>query len=93
MAPRKGPRAPLDPFHSHFIFVDNGITGSKAWGSEIMLRNNLENYIARVKKCPIVMLVMNGGPGTMATILSAAFSGTPIVVLADSGGAAAQQPP
>eukprot|EP00966_Prymnesium_polylepis_P057389 1328845-Prymnesium_polylepis.2 len=37
---------------------------------------------------PIVQLVAQGGPGTVATVLAAACTATPIVILADSGGAA-----
>ena len=38
---------PLDPFHTHFILVDNG-TDNKP-GTEINLRVELEAYIA--EKC------------------------------------------
>ena len=40
-------RAPLDPFHTHFLLVDNGTDGKS--GVEINMRVNLEQYI--VKKC------------------------------------------
>ena len=35
-----------------------------------------------------MLLVVQGGPGTLATILKTAKKGSPIVVVADSGGAA-----
>ena len=37
---------------------------------------------------PTVLLVLNGGPGTLAAVVNAAYSATPIVILADTGGAA-----
>ena len=37
---------------------------------------------------PIVQLVVQGGPGTLATVESTALEGKPVVVLADSGGIA-----
>ena len=86
--PPSGQGAPLNPYHTHFVFVDNGAECGKAWGSEINLRTSVETHLARVKRVPIVLLVLNGGPGTMTTILQASLSGTPIVILADSGGAA-----
>ena len=52
------------------------------------MRNLLEAFISKSLHVPMVLLVVQGGPGTLATVLSAAFDATPIVVLADSGGAA-----
>jgi hypothetical protein len=80
--------APLNPFHSNFLLVDNGTTGHDAWGAEIELRNSLEAYVSRSWHVPMVQLVVHGGFGTLATILTAAMDATPIVILADSGGAA-----
>jgi len=80
--------APLNPHHSHFIFVDDGKRGRQAWGSEIQMRSALEAAISKAKGIPIVQLVVQGGPGTLATVESTALAGKPIVVLADTGGAA-----
>ena len=80
--------APLNPQHTHFICVDDSNRGGKAWGSEIGLRSSLESHISVAKSVPVVLLVVQGGPGTLATVLSAAYTAKPIVVLADSGGAA-----
>ena len=48
--------APLNPHHTHFIFVDNGTEGKAAWGSEIEIRSKLEHAISKSKKIPIVQL-------------------------------------
>ena len=37
---------------------------------------------------PTVLLVLNGGPNTLVTVLNAAYCATPIVILADTGGVA-----
>ena len=49
--------APLNPYHTHFIFVDNGVEGSSVWGSEIPMRSALESVAAEIKGTPIVQLV------------------------------------
>jgi len=87
-APASGSGAPLNSDHTHFILVDNGRTGGPAWGSEIALRSNLEATIANTKNVPIVQLVVQGGPGTLATVEAIALEGKPVVVLTNSGGAA-----
>ena len=38
--------SPLDPNHSHFIFVDNQMNGQKAFGCERGLRTHLESCVA-----------------------------------------------
>tara|TARA_B110001452_G_scaffold21628_1_gene17351 strand:+ start:612 stop:4946 length:4335 start_codon:yes stop_codon:yes gene_type:complete len=79
---------PLNPHHTHFVLVDDGREGAESWGTEIGLRAELEAACAQTKGTPIVQLVVQGGPGTLATVLSTAMAGHAIVVLADSGGAA-----
>ena len=80
--------APLNPNHTHFVFVDDGKEGRAAWGSEIQLRSALESAVSKAKNIPIVQLVVQGGPGTLRTVEYTALAGNPIVVLADTGGAA-----
>ena len=80
--------APLNRHHTHFLLVDNGTEGAAAWGSEIDLRTKLEATISNTKGVPIVQLVVQGGPGTLATVESIALEGKPIVILTNSGGAA-----
>jgi len=80
--------ARLNPDHTHFVLVDNGKEGAPAFGGEIKLRAGLEAYIAQSKGVPIVQLVVQGGPGTIATVRATAEALNPIVILTDSGGAA-----
>ena len=80
--------APLNRDHTHFILVDSGAENGAAWGTEIALRSELEATISNTKGVPIVQLVVQGGPGTLATVESIALEGKPIVILTNSGGAA-----
>ena len=83
-----GAGAKLNPDHTHFVLVDNGKEGVPAFGGEIQVRAALEAYVAHSKGVPIVQLVVQGGPGTVATVRATAEALNPIVVLTDSGGAA-----
>lgn len=80
--------APLNPFHTHFVFVDSGKVAPEAWGKEISLRSNLEATYTQLKGVPLVLLVVQGGPGTLQTVLSMAHLQQAILVVRDSGGAA-----
>ena len=80
--------APLNCHHTHFVLVDSGEKNEAAWGSEIAFRAQLEATISHTKGVPIVQLVVQGGPGSLATVESTALEGKPIVVLTNSGGAA-----
>ena len=80
--------APLNKHHNYFILVDNGVTSPPPWGSEIEFRAKLEALYREQKFVPSVLLVVQGGPGTLKTILNSALEETPIVILAESGGAA-----
>ena len=93
--PPKGARAPLEPNHSHFLFVDAGPAAEGQFGKEIALRAALEDQLCRppatIQK-PIfpvmVLLVVAGGVGTLTTVLSVLERRRPVVVISDSGGAA-----
>lgn len=80
--------APLNCHHTHFVFVDSGKAAPEAWGGEIALRSNLEVAYARLKSVPLVLLVVQGGPGTLNTVLSAVRLRQAVLVVRDSGGAA-----
>ncbi|XP_013398789.1 transient receptor potential cation channel subfamily M member 2 [Lingula anatina] len=83
--------ASLDPNHTHFILVDQGT--ELIFGEEIDFRAALENEIAKQKNAvdttiPIVLVVVEGGPGTIHTVHSAIMNGTPAVIVDGSGRAA-----
>ncbi len=80
--------APISPHHSHFLFIDSGKENSKAWGSEIKVRAAIEKHLTMARAVPMVLLVVQGGPGTLQTVLEAAKLGCPVVLLENSGGAA-----
>ena len=80
--------APISPHHSHFLFIDSGREKREAWGSEIVVRAEIEQHMMKSRACPMVLLVVQGGPGTLATVLANAKLGCPVVLLSNSGGAA-----
>ena len=97
--------APLNPHHTHFMFVDDGKEGAACWevGPPIdtgsgtpqqpvtpcqNLRIGVEARVAAKKNIALVQLVVHGGPSTLSIVHKAALAGKPIVVLAESGGAA-----
>eukprot|EP00736_Rhodelphis_marinus_P000051 Rmarinus@m.15301 len=95
----RGMQAGLDPFHSHFIMVDDG--SEFAFGKEIRLRAEFEAAVAGTggsamkgivdrevtqnDKVPTVCLVLNGGPGTIETVYQSIKQNTPVVTLVESG--------
>eukprot|EP00966_Prymnesium_polylepis_P158626 3666526-Prymnesium_polylepis.1 len=52
------------------------------------MRTAIEIHTAAVKHSPMVQLVVNGARFTVHHVLSAAYEGIPIVIMAGSGGAA-----
>ena len=66
--------------------MDTGRDSAK-WGSEIGLRSRLERTYATAKGVPVVLLVVQGGAGTLDFMLASAELGCPLLVLSDSGGA------
>ncbi|XP_053372803.1 transient receptor potential cation channel subfamily M member-like 2 [Mercenaria mercenaria] len=84
----------LDPNHTHFILVDNAT--EHKFAVEIPFRAKLENEIAKIRtdtgdnavSVPIVLLVLEGGPGTLETVHQAIKNNTPSVVVKGSGRAA-----
>ncbi|KAK3579276.1 hypothetical protein CHS0354_033354 [Potamilus streckersoni] len=84
----------LDPNHSHFILVDNGT--QHKFGTEISFRAELERKIsemqtdtgADIASVPIVILVLEGGHGTLKTVKTALEENTPAVIVKGSGRAA-----
>uniref|UniRef100_A0A0L8H5I7 Uncharacterized protein n=1 Tax=Octopus bimaculoides TaxID=37653 RepID=A0A0L8H5I7_OCTBM len=85
--------SPLDPNHSHFILVDNGT--QHTFGTEIEFRTHLEKTIASKNiretekiKIPAVVVMVEGGPGTLKTVFSSTSCHTPVIVVKGSGRAA-----
>lgn len=81
-------QANLEPNHTHFLLVDNGVRGKEAWGSEVDLRFALEEALCVKRGVPRVMLVVEGGFGTLYTVWKAVRQNCPVVLIANSGGAA-----
>ncbi|KAJ7365831.1 Transient receptor putative cation channel sub M member 7 [Desmophyllum pertusum] len=87
----------LDNNHTHFILVDDGTINK--FGGEIKFRASLENCISQKtmeKACershgvPVVLLVLEGGPNTILTVLESVTRNpaVPVVVAEGSGRAA-----
>lgn len=58
----------LNPFHSHFILVDDG---KDKFGAEIQFRAELERTIVKKENIPIFLLVLEGGINTLKTVSEA----------------------
>ncbi|XP_069496554.1 transient receptor potential cation channel subfamily M member 2-like isoform X2 [Ambystoma mexicanum] len=81
----------LDTNHSHFIMVDDGSVAKR--GIEIPLRNELEKHISQQTvtkgdihiKIPVVCVALEGGEGTLKSILHSLENNTPCVIIEGSG--------
>lgn len=82
--PNDNASAALNPDHTHFILVDSpdnkwgeeiSYVSYAEWICTYVLlttdrvRAALEDYISRVWQIPLVLIVVNGGPGTIATVV------------------------
>ncbi|XP_038079151.1 transient receptor potential cation channel subfamily M member 2-like isoform X2 [Patiria miniata] len=82
----------LDPNHTHFILADDGTVGE--FGVNIKFRARMEREISEQVyrntnvSLPVVCLMVEGGPNTLATVYEAIMNGTPAVIIAGSGRAA-----
>ena len=83
----RGRGAFLNPNHTHFVLIDNG--QENRWGVEIPFRGNFEGRVASYDDniLPSILLSMEGGPGTIGTIISLLSSNTPCVLFKGSGRA------
>lgn len=96
VAEAKGVRAPLDPYHSHFLFADAGDDKVGEFGHEIETRTHLEEELCQGSAnaeehsghCVMILLVVGGGPNTLKTVIYMLEMRRPVVILAHSGGAA-----
>ena len=76
--PPAGHEAKLNPYHTHQLLVDSWAEypdGALAWGHEIEMRSRLERCYATTKGVPVVLLVVQGGIGTLDTMIAAANRG------------------
>ena len=92
----------LDINHTHFVFVDDG--SIKEFGGEVEFRAQYEHQLRERHGCPglsfflmcfapltchaVVVIVIQGGPGTIKTALNAKRRATAIVIIEGSGKAA-----
>jgi leucine-rich repeat protein SHOC2 len=90
----KSPELALDQNHTHFILVDDGTKGK--FGGEIRSRGEVEHSVAQLmstgkfgSESPVssVLLSIQGGPGTIDTILESLKHSTPVVIVNGSGKA------
>ena len=84
----------LDPNHSHFLLVDNGT--QHKYGVEISMRGAVERAIVEHYRnsynlpggesltLPTICILVEGGPNSIATCLSAIQNGNPVLVLSGS---------
>nr|KAG5702764.1 hypothetical protein BaRGS_003638 [Batillaria attramentaria] len=89
-------RTALDHNHTHFLLVDDGTEG--LYGREIEFRSKLESYISSKVETgvtevqsvhvPSVLIVVEGGVGTMKTVMQSVKRNMPVVVIDGSGRAA-----
>ena len=75
----------IDPNHTHFLLVENG---KEEFGGEIDFRGKLEQAISQRFRVPNVLLVVQGGPGTYATVQKSIESGVRVILVKESRGAA-----
>eukprot|EP01111_Echinosteliopsis_oligospora_P005886 TRINITY_DN1962_c0_g1_i2.p1 TRINITY_DN1962_c0_g1~~TRINITY_DN1962_c0_g1_i2.p1 ORF type:complete len:1043 (+),score=331.07 TRINITY_DN1962_c0_g1_i2:218-3346(+) len=80
--PNSGESAALNPDHTHFILVDSK---KDVWGEEIGFRSALEDHLSQKWEIPIVLIVVNGGPGTLRTVAEGVEKGFPVIVVEGSG--------
>ena len=93
---RKGRKSALDPNHTHFILVDDGTKEGKK--ADIIFRSELENELKGSKSffsddsyqtltedtnnIPLILIVIQGGDGTIDTIVNSIDKNIPVLVLA-----------
>ncbi|KAH9518536.1 hypothetical protein Btru_017091 [Bulinus truncatus] len=82
---------PLNPFHTHFIFVDDGYRCR--YGGVAEFRSKFERKIAAPTSetglgIPLVLLLVEGGTDAIQDVSVSLSQGIPVVVCAGSGRAA-----
>ena len=81
--------APINAGHTHFIWVDTAKESKGApWGCEQTLRASFESAYSKICSCPVLQLLVQGGPGSLKMVLEACKADMAVIVLSESGGAA-----
>jgi len=76
--------ASLNPDHTHFVLVESGVND---WWEELQFRSDLEEFVSNEWQVPLVLITVNGGPGTLQTVAEGARKGFPIIIVDGSGRA------
>jgi len=82
--PNDAVSAALNPNHTHFVLVDSKVDN---WGEEITFRTALEDFISREWRVPMVLVAVNGGPGTVQTVVDGVKQKFPTIIVEGSGRA------
>jgi transient receptor potential cation channel subfamily M protein 2 len=69
----------LNSNHSCFILVENENEGR--FGGEIEFRTNFEQFLRENYKIPLILIVLEGGTGTIKTVADALEHSTPILYI------------
>lgn len=72
----------LNPNHTHFLLVDDGSTNE--FGKEINFRAELEKVIQDIYKIPMILLVVEGGEGTLRSVYESLLIHIPVILIAVS---------
>ena len=75
--------AGLEPNHTQFLLVDKEEGG--VFGAELDILEKLQHQLKNDYSAPTVLLVIQGGPGTLDTMLRCLRQGIVTVLAADSG--------
>ncbi|KAK6185074.1 hypothetical protein SNE40_007394 [Patella caerulea] len=86
-----GKPVPLNPDHTHFIFVDDGMRNR--YGGVADFRAKFEKIVSRPRTdgglgIPVVLVVVEGGTDAITDAKRSLDEGTPVVVCAGTGRAA-----
>lgn len=73
------PEVAINPDHTHFVFVDDG--SYKDFGVEISFRNELEQEVRNSEEIPLVLIVVEGGVGTIETVYLALQKEIPVILI------------
>ncbi len=72
----------LNPNHSCFILVENNEKEfEKDFGGEIKFRSDFEQDLRKKLNIPLILIVLEGGIGTIKTVAAALEHSTPILII------------